>query len=70
MEEEDLPKKSHHPNTPMTMDEIIKDYKYAFIYVLDFLTFHERIQFTGIHRGFKIERAYLFNMKKMKLFLL
>ena len=64
MEEEDLPKKSHHPNAPMTMDEIIKDYKYAFIYVLDFLTFHERIQFTGIHRGFKIERAYLFNMKK------
>ena len=64
MEEEDLPKKSHHPNAPMTMDEIIKDYKYAFIYVLDFLTLHEKIQFTGIHRGFKTERAYLFNMKK------
>ena len=64
MEEEDLPKKSHHPNAPMTLDEIIKDYKYAFIYVLDFLTLHEKIQFTGIHRGFKTERAYLFNMIK------
>ena len=64
MEEEDLPKKSHHPNAPITMDEIIKDYKYAFIYVLDFLTLHEKIQFTAIHRGFKTERAILFNMKK------
>ena len=64
LEEEDLPKKSHHPNAPMTLDEIIKDYKYAFIYVLDFLIFHEKIQFTGIHRGFKTERAYLFNMIK------
>ena len=64
MKKEDLPKKSHHPNAPMTMDEIIKDYKYAFIYVLDFLTFPEKIQFTAINGGFKTERAYLFNMKK------
>jgi hypothetical protein len=63
---EDAPPKipPKDPNAPRTMDDIIKDYKYAFIYVLDFLTLHEKIQFTGIHRGFKTERAYLFNMKR------
>ena len=52
------------PNKPLTMDEILKDYKNAFIYVLDFLNLNEKIAFTGIHRGFKTERVYLFNMKR------
>ena len=52
------------PNAPRTMDDIIKDYKYCFIFVLDFLNLNEKVQFTGIHRGFKTERAYLFNMKR------
>ena len=55
------------PNKPLTMDEIIKDYKNAFIYVLDFLNLQERIEFTGVHRGFKAERAYLFNLKREEI---
>ena len=55
---------SRDPNKPLTLDEIIKDYKNAFIYILDFLNLKEKIAFTGIHRGFRIEREYLFNMKR------
>ena len=63
--EEATPKKPpKDPNAPRTMDDMIKDYKNAFIYVLDFLNLHEKVQFTGIHRGFKTERTYLFNMKR------
>jgi len=65
MMDEPLPKlPPRDPNKPLTMDEIIKDFKNAFIYVLDFLNLQEKIAFTGIHRGFKAERAYLFNMKR------
>ena len=65
MVDEPLPKlPPRDPNKPMTIDEIIKDFKNAFIYVLDFLNLQEKIAFTGIHRGFKAERAYLFNMKR------
>ena len=52
------------PNALRTLDYIIKYYKYSFIYVLDFLNFNEKIQFTGILRGFKTERKYLFYMKR------
>ena len=55
------------PNKPLTRDEIFKDYKNAFIYVLDFLNLQEKIYFTGIHRGFKAERAYLFNWKREEI---
>ena len=65
MVEEPLPKlPPRDPNKPLTMDEIIKDFKNAFIYVLDFLNLQEKIAFTGIHRGFKAERTYLFNLKR------
>jgi hypothetical protein len=65
MVDEPLPKlPPRDPNKPLTMDEILKDYKNYFIYVLDFLNLNEKIAFTGIHRGFKTERAYLFNMKR------
>ena len=68
MVDEPLPKlPPRDPNKPMTMDEIIKDFKNAFIYVLDFLNLQEKIAFTGIHRGFKAERAYLFNMKREEI---
>ena len=52
------------PNIPLTLDEIIKKYKNDFIYVFDFLTFKEKIQFSGIHKGFKSERIYLLNTKR------
>ena len=52
------------PNAPLTLDEIIKKYKNDFIYVFDFLEFNERIQFSGIHKGFKNERIYLLNTKR------
>ena len=55
---------SRDPNIPLTKDEIIKKYKNYFIYVFDFLDFKERIIFTGIHRGYKNERLYLFNTKR------
>ena len=68
MMDEPLPKlPPRDPNKPLTMDEIIKDFKNAFIYVLDFLNLQEKIAFTGIHRGFKAERAYLFNMKREEI---
>ena len=52
------------PNAPLTLDEIIKKYKNDFIYIFDFLDFKDRIQFSGIHKGFKNERIYLLNTKR------
>ena len=41
MVDEPIPKLPHKdPNKTLTLDEIIKDYKNAFIYVLDFLTLY------------------------------
>ena len=57
-------KVARDPNIPLTLDEMIKKYKNDFIYVFDFLEFNERVQFTGIHRGFKSERIYLLNTKR------
>ena len=59
--EEDKPQEG--PNQQRTMNDM-KDYNYSFIYILDFLTFNEMVQFTGIHRGFKTERAFLFDIKR------
>ena len=64
LEDKPTEKIARDPNTPLTKDEIIKKYKNYFIYVFDFLEFKERIQFSGIHRGFKNERIYLFNSKR------
>ena len=52
------------PNVPLTLDEKIKKYKNYFIYIFDFLDFKDRIQFSGIHKGFKNERIYLLNTKR------
>ena len=49
-------------NSQRTMDNIIKDYNYSFIYVFDFLNLQEKIYFTGVHRGFKDVRLYLLNL--------
>ena len=44
MVDEPIPKLPHKdPNKTLTLDEIIKDYKNAFIYVLDFLTLNDKI---------------------------
>jgi len=52
------------PNIPLTLDQMIKKYKNYFIYIFDFLDFNDRIQFSGIHKGFKNERIYLLNTKR------
>ena len=57
-------KVARDPNLPLTVDEMIKKYKNEFIYIFDFLDFKDRIQFTGIHKGFKNERIYLLNTKR------
>ena len=57
-------KVARDPNLPLTLDEMIKKYKNDFIYIFDFLDFKDRIQFSGIHKGFKNERIYLLNTKR------
>ena len=57
-------KVARDPNLPLTLDEMIKKYRNDFIYIFDFLDFKDRIQFSGIHKGFKNERIYLLNTKR------
>ena len=55
------------PNEPFSIENALKFDKNQYLCVLDFLNFQEKIQFTGINRGFIIERIYLLNNKREEM---
>ena len=57
-------KMNKDPNASLSLDQMIKEYKDYFLYIFDFLEFKDQIQFSGIHKGFNIERIYLLNTKR------
>ena len=52
------------PNIPFSIDNTLKYEKIKCLGILDFLSFQEKMEFTGIHRGFNIERLSLLNNKR------
>ena len=52
------------PNIPFSIDNTLKYEKIKCLGILDFLNFQEKMEFTGIHRGFNIERISLLNNKR------
>ena len=58
---------SRDPNAPFTIENTLKFDKTQCLGILDFLTIQEKMQFTGINRGFIIERIYLLNYKREEM---
>ena len=58
---------SRNPDAPFTIEDTLKFEKTQCLGILDFLNFEEKIQFTGINRGFIMERIYLLNNKREDL---
>ena len=58
---------SRSPDAPFTIEDTLKFEKTQCLGILDFLNFEEKIQFTGINRGFILERIYLLNNKREDL---
>ena len=58
---------SRDPDAPFTIEDILKFEKTQCLGILDFLNFEEKIHFTGINRGFILERIYLLNNKREDL---
>ena len=57
---------SRNEDEPFSIENIIKFEKSQILTILDFLDFKEKIQFTGINRGFNIERIYILNNKNRR----
>ena len=58
---------SKNEDSPFSIENILKFEKSQILGILDFLNFQEKIQFTGINRGFNIERIYILNNKREEL---
>ena len=58
---------SRDPDAPFSIENIFKFEKNQCLGILDFLTFQEKFQFTGINRAFNIERIYLLNNKREEM---
>ena len=58
---------SKDEDSPFSIENVLKFEKSQILGVLDFLNFQEKIQFTGINRGFNIERIYILNDKREEL---
>ena len=52
------------PNIPFSIENTLKYDKIKCLGILDFLNFQEKMEFTGIHRGFNIERISFLNNKR------
>ena len=55
------------PDAPFSIENVLKFDKNQCLCILDFLNFQEKFQFTGINRGFNIERIYLLNNKREEM---
>ena len=58
---------SRDPDAPFSIENTLKFDKTQCLGILDFLNFKEKIFFTGITRGFNIERIYLLNNKREEM---
>ena len=58
---------SRDPDAPFSIEDALKFDKTQYLGILDYLNFEEKINFTGISRGFNIERIYLLNNKREDL---
>jgi hypothetical protein len=58
---------SRDPNAPFTIENALKFDKTQYLGIIDFLDFGEKMQFTGISRGFINERIYLLNTKREEI---
>ena len=58
---------SRDPNAPFTIENTLKFDKTECLGIIDFLDFGEKMQFTGISRGFVNERIYLLNTKREEI---
>ena len=58
---------TRNEDEPFSIENTLKFEKSQILTILDFLNFQEKIQFTGINRGFNIERIYILNDKREEL---
>lgn len=58
---------SRDPNAPFSIENTLKFDKTQCLGIIDFLDFEEKMQFTGISRGFVNERIYLLNTKREEI---
>jgi hypothetical protein len=58
---------SRDPNAPFSIENTLKFDKTQCLGIIDFLDFGEKMQFTGISRGFINERIYLLNTKREEI---
>ena len=58
---------SRNEGETFSIDNTLKFEKEKILTVLDFLNFQEKMEFTGINRGFIIERIYILNDKREEL---
>ena len=58
---------TRNDDEPFSIENTLKFEKSQILNILDYLTFQEKIQFTGINRGFNIERIYILNEKREEL---
>ena len=58
---------SRNDDEPFTIENTLKFEKSQILPILDFLNFEDKIQFTGINRGFNIERIYILNNKREEI---
>ena len=55
------------PDAPFTIENALKFEKTQYLGILDFLNLEEKMQFTGVNRGFTIERIYILNNKREEM---
>ena len=60
---------SKEPDIPFSIENVLKFEKNKCLGILDYLNFQEKLEFTGIHRGFNIERISLLNYKREEIIL-
>ena len=60
---------SKEPDIPFSIENVLKFEKNKCLGILNYLNFQEKLEFTGIHRGFNIERISLLNYKREEIIL-
>ena len=58
---------SRDPDAPFSIEDTLKFEKKQILSILDYLTFKEKINLTGINRVFNMERIFILNNKREEL---
>ena len=59
---------SRDPDAPFSIEDTLKFEKKQILSILDYLTFKEKINLTGINRVFNMERIFILNNKRCRDF--